>query len=90
MDRAVEHIKQVRRDAAMAFLQAYFEGRSLDELETELPSELEATGNGEAAFIVRSFFHIPGVQSDRVSGCEVLSRRGPGRRTAGTSPLRRV
>ena len=89
MNRAVAHIKQVRRDAAMAFLQAYSEGRPLNELETELPSELEAVGKEEAAFIVRSFFHVPGAGSESVSGCVVPTRRGPGRKTAETIPLRR-
>jgi hypothetical protein len=89
MDGAVAHIKQVRRDAAMTFLQAYSEGRPLSELETELPSELEANGQEEAAFIVRSFFRVPGIERGSVSGCEIPTREGPGRKTAETIPLHR-
>ena len=59
MIRAVAHIKRVRRDASIMFLLPFLEGRRLEELRTDLPAELEATGQDEAAFIVRSFFHIP-------------------------------
>jgi hypothetical protein len=90
MDGAVAHIKQVRRDAAMAFLRAFSEGRPLRELETDLPCELEASGQEEAAFIVRSFFHVPGVESGGGSDWQVLRGRAPGRRTAETSPDRRA
>ncbi len=48
---------RARYDAAIAFLEAYFEGRPLQELHDDLPNELEATGQFEAARIVRSFFH---------------------------------
>lgn len=88
MNGAVARIKQIRRDAALAFLQAYCEGRPLAELETELPSELEAVGQEEAAFIVRSFFHVPAIERERVSGWEISKRTGPGRKTAETTPLR--
>lgn len=45
-----------QRIASIAFLESYREGRPLSELAELLPRELEATGQLEAAAIVRSFF----------------------------------
>jgi hypothetical protein len=50
---------QARLEASLAFLRAYAEGRRFEELRDELPRELEATGQGEGAWIIRSFFHLP-------------------------------
>jgi hypothetical protein len=52
---------QARRAAAAAVLDAYREGRPVEELRTQLPQELEATGQRLAAEFVRSFFapHAP-------------------------------
>jgi hypothetical protein len=50
--------ERVRRDASLAFLHAFMEGRPLEELRTELPREFEATGQNDAAEIVRSFFAL--------------------------------
>lgn len=47
---------QARRTAAAAVLDAYREGRPVEELRTQLPQELEATGQPLAAEFVRSFF----------------------------------
>jgi hypothetical protein len=47
---------QARRAAAAAVLDAYREGRPVEELRTQLPQELEATGQALAAEFVRSFF----------------------------------
>jgi hypothetical protein len=60
MERVLTPKKRACRDAAIAFLQAYKEGRPLEELRTALPRELEFTGQREAAGIVRSFFRLPG------------------------------
>jgi hypothetical protein len=56
MDQPITRPSRVRRDAAIAFLEAYMEGRPVQELRNDLPNELEATGQVEAAQIVRSFF----------------------------------
>jgi hypothetical protein len=50
---------RLRRVAAAAVLDAYREGRPIDELRHELPRELEATGQRAAAEIVRMFFQHP-------------------------------
>lgn len=42
--------------ASLAFLEGYREGRPMSELAELLPLELEATGQHEAAAVVRSFF----------------------------------
>lgn len=47
---------QARRVAAAAVLDAYREGRPIEELRGCLPQELEATGQALAAEVVRSFF----------------------------------
>jgi hypothetical protein len=52
-----------RQVASIAFLQSYREGRPLDELAKLLPLELEATGQREAAAIVRSFFSVEFLQA---------------------------
>ncbi len=61
MDGRILQIRKVRRDASIAFLEAFLEGRPVEELRDSLPGELEATGQTEAARIVRSFFHLPGI-----------------------------
>jgi hypothetical protein len=50
------HAKVARHDAAVAFLDAFREGRPLQELRTALPRELEATGQADAARFIRTFF----------------------------------
>jgi hypothetical protein len=50
---------RMRRVAAAAVLDAYREGRPVEELRRELPKELEATGQRAAAEIVRDFFEHP-------------------------------
>jgi hypothetical protein len=57
--------QMLRRVAAAAVLDAYLEGRPVEELRTELPRELEATGQRAAAAIVRSFFQHPALNRDR-------------------------
>jgi hypothetical protein len=47
---------KLRRAAAAAVLDAYREGRPIEELRTQLPVELEATGQRAVAEIVRAFF----------------------------------
>jgi len=43
-----------RRAAAVAFLEGFREGRPMEELRTILPGELEATGQMDAARILRA------------------------------------
>jgi len=52
-----------RRIAAQSFLDAYQEGRPIDELRTQLPLELEAIDQSAAADAVRSFFPANSGQS---------------------------
>jgi hypothetical protein len=59
------HSARANRDAAIAFLEGFREGRPLRELVTALPNELEATGQREAARILRSFFREPGTRVER-------------------------
>ena len=76
MDSAVSRILKVRRDASLIFLRSFIEGRSFEELRTALPAELEATGQGDAARIVRSFFHLPGVH-ERGGAAQISLAAGP-------------
>lgn len=48
-----------RRAAATAVLEAYREGRPIEEIRLQLPEELEATGQAAAAAFVRTFFMRP-------------------------------
>lgn len=64
MDGTISRILQVRREASLAFLRSFVEGRPFEELRTALPAELEATGQGDAARIVRSFFHLSRVHEN--------------------------
>ena len=50
------YARLARRDAAIAFLEAFREGRPMHELRTALPRELEATGQADAARFIRSLF----------------------------------
>ena len=50
------HAKVARHDAAVAFLDAFREGRSIQELRIALPRELEATGQVDAARFIRTLF----------------------------------
>lgn len=56
---------RLRRAAAAAVLDAYREGRPVEELRTLLPEELEATGQRATAEIVRSFFRHPALTPRR-------------------------
>jgi hypothetical protein len=70
--------RQARADASIAFLQAYIEGRPFEELRDQLPRELEATGQQEAASIVRSFFaRADGTRSRLRSAGSPGSKVGP-------------
>lgn len=59
VEQNLPHDPKARLDASLAFLRGFVEGRPIDELRDELPRELEATGQEDAASIVRSFFHLP-------------------------------
>lgn len=50
------YVRLARRDAAIAFLEAFREGRPIQELRTTLPRELEATGQIDAARFIRTLF----------------------------------
>ena len=56
--RRTAYLADSRRLASLAFLGGYKEGRPLEDLQTNLPRELEAAGQRRAAAIVRSFFSI--------------------------------
>jgi hypothetical protein len=58
---------RARRVAATAVLDAYREGRPIEELRTKLPEELEATGQTAAADVLRSFFRHPGLAAQSAS-----------------------
>ena len=73
------HIKpESQRVASLAFLEGYKEGRPMRELAELLPQELEATGQYEAAAVVRSFFaNAKGQSCAGYSGDPAVVRRSP-------------
>jgi len=54
MEHRSDHWEFARRAAAVAFLEGFREGRPMEELRTILPGELEATGQMDAARILRA------------------------------------
>ncbi len=56
--RRTGYLADSRRLASLAFLSGYQEGRPWEDLQHNLPRELEAAGQRRAAAIVRSFFSL--------------------------------
>ena len=54
MEHRRDQWESARRVAAVAFLEGFREGRPMEELRTVLPGELEATGQADAARILRA------------------------------------